>query len=415
VTTVAVALRRYLPGAAAYAVPVGLLLILAALVRWHGQLPYPDGHFRYGDHYRYIALARQPFGSGDRLAHQGPFCWRLLTPLLVHGLYVSLGMPILTGFWLVTVAGLLGATLALEWVLRSLGLPPGAVVAGGLAFVLLGPATGFSLWASTYADALPLCLLILMLGCAAHRWGPALLPLAVLGVLAKETTLIGVLFAFAWAWSHRDRWLWRWALLAGMSAVALLLALHLLIPATNSQVATIEGIYLSPAIVERLVPLVGQAPAIAAVTLGRLLAATAGTWTMLLPVALLQRWHRPHFWRKDPAFVVLLVTTTAQVFVALDVERVVAYGAPAVLAACCWEIETLAQRWLVSRWLLWLPLLGTQAYMWLPYAGWPAPVTAYVAVWLLDWPHWVPAIAGFALSVALLVRRRWSVPAGYKV
>src|SRR5579859_6374408 len=114
--------------------PLALLAGLAALVRGHWQLPYPDARWAYADHYRYIAIAQQPFGSSNPLAHEPPFCWRILTPLVVH----LLPLPTLDGFWLVTLAGLAGAVLALQWALRGLGLPTGAVAAGGLVLVLLG-------------------------------------------------------------------------------------------------------------------------------------------------------------------------------------------------------------------------------------------------------------------------------------
>jgi hypothetical protein len=113
-------------------------------------------------------------------------------------------------------------------------------------------------------------------------------------------------------------------------------------------------------------------------------------------------------------FAIFLVAATAQIFIALDVERLVAYGAPAIIAACCFEAEWLAQRWHVSRWVVWLPVLAVQAIVWLPYAGWPAPANAYVSLWLLGWPYWVLAGAIGVVAAYMTFGRRWRVRAQLK-
>jgi hypothetical protein len=129
-----VRLPRLLP-----AVPAALLLALAALVRLHGRLPYPDSRYAVGDHERYMAITLQPWGSPGPLAHQPPFSWRVLTPWLVHALHVVGGFSIRDAFWLITLAGLLGATVGLQWFLRGLGLSQRATVAGALPSCCWGP------------------------------------------------------------------------------------------------------------------------------------------------------------------------------------------------------------------------------------------------------------------------------------
>src|SRR5438094_2802170 len=85
--------------------PLAVLALLAALMTRHGRLPYPDARFPY-DQYTYIAMAQHPLNAGALLGATlpriAPYCWRLLTPLLVH----VLPMPVLSGFWVVTVGSL---------------------------------------------------------------------------------------------------------------------------------------------------------------------------------------------------------------------------------------------------------------------------------------------------------------------
>ncbi len=87
-------------------VPLGVLGLLAALIAWHGTIPYPDARYDFADHERYLALAQQPFGSRDPLAQEAPFRWRLVVPLVVWALHATLGLPLTTGFWLLTLLAL---------------------------------------------------------------------------------------------------------------------------------------------------------------------------------------------------------------------------------------------------------------------------------------------------------------------
>ncbi len=382
-----------------FLLPVGVLLLLAFWVQAHGQIPYPDARLAFGDHYRYIALARHPFGSTDPLTQEAPFLWRILTPVVVHLLPVS---P-LTGFWIVTIAGLVGTTLALEWILQGLGLPPEAVLAGALAFVLLGPATGFSLWDYPLVEPLALCFLTLQVGCAVHGHRRMLLLVAVVGALAKETTLLGSLFAVAWAWKQQ-RALLPWSLAALLESVGTQTALRLFFPSASPY--TLLGAFEFSIGVQTITPYI--LTVLPLVEMERLLAATLGAWEIMLPLALLQLRHPPRFWRTYPAFLLLLVGAAAQIFIATDLERLAVYGFPSMIAACCFEIEYLAARWSVSRWILWPPVLLVEAYVWWFYASWPLS-DGFVSLTFVDLPHRILAggVAIAALSIlAVLIRTR---------
>jgi len=78
--------------------------------------------------------------------------------------------------------------------------------------------------------------------------------------------------------------------------------------------------------------------------------------------------HRPHVWR-SLAFVSVLVITYAQLIVAANTGRLVVYAFPVMIAAAVFEVEYLAGRLQVSRWLLWVPALTLELVWWAYKAG----------------------------------------------
>ena len=350
-------------------VPLGVLGLLAALIAWHGTIPYPDAHYDFADHERYLSLAQQPFGSRDPLAQEAPFRWRLVVPLVVWVLHTTLGLPLTTGFWLLTLLGLASATLALWWLLEGLGLSGEVRLAGTLAFVLLGPAVAFNLWLPYLVDPLALAIAILIMALAVHRiWWPLPL-LAVVGAATKETTLLVLVCALVLAWSTRDR--------AGMVlssigvglAGLVLGALHLLLPAAGGwTVARTFQISLG----QSASHLPYSLPVITLLLLSyRLLGVTVGAWLLLFPLALVALLWRRSPWRPHVAWVLLGIAGLAQVFVNTDNDRhAVLVAAPAFVLAACLGVERLTTRWRCSRWAIWGPVLVIQAYWSLGYAAW---------------------------------------------
>jgi hypothetical protein len=374
-----------------YGGPVALLLVLAGVVRAHGQMPFPDARLAYGDQYRYIAMAEH---ARSPLADQAPFAWRVVTPWLVS----MLPAPTLLGFWWVTVAGLAATTLAVEWFLLGIGLRDTTTAAGATAFVMLGPATGYALWAYTYADAVPLFCLTLALGCAVRHHGAALFVVVLIGALAKESIVLAPLFAAALAWTTSDTRLLRWAGLSLLGAVLVLVGLRLLIPTLGvySPLGKFVFVYVPPSLTA------GSILYAIAITVGRVLAATIGTWTGLLPFALLwMRWPGSKAHLRVPLLVVI-VCAAAQILVAEDVERLAAYAAPAVIAASALATESIAARWQRSPWALWAPIFVVLAYFWLPYAGWPQHANVYVSLGTLDEGHRLLAVLLFVVVILTL-------------
>src|SRR5437899_421139 len=75
-----------------------------------------------GDAPNYEAMARNPFSS-DPAAHHAPFCWRVLVPWLVYVL-TRLGLPLQSGFFLITVISLCGTVIGIYALLRLSGATP---------------------------------------------------------------------------------------------------------------------------------------------------------------------------------------------------------------------------------------------------------------------------------------------------
>jgi len=255
---------------ALYLAPVALLFALALLVRANGRIPYTDLHWvADGDQARYLAMATHPF-STDALVREPPFCWRILVPLVVY----ILPLPAPTGFWLLTVLALAVATLALEWFLLGLGLPPAAASAGGFAFVLLGPAVGFTLWDYMLVDPAAFALLALALGAAAHRRGPLLLATLLLFAATKETALIGAAFGVFWAFEKRDWKLLRWGAGGLVGVIGVIFLIRLAIPANApySYLTEMQNIHAK------------YTPTWSAFEQQTILSGTVDAWNILLPL-----------------------------------------------------------------------------------------------------------------------------------
>jgi hypothetical protein len=341
--------QKILRRLALYLAPVALLLVLALLVHNHGRIPYTTPIWiQNGDQARYLAMATHPF-SMDALVREPPFCWRILVPLVVS----ILPLPAPTGFWILTVLSLAVATLALEWFLLGLGLPPAAAAAGGFAFVLLGPAAGFTLWDFMLVDPESFALLALALALAVHRRGLLLLVTLLIFAATKETAFIGAIFGVIWAFEKRDWTLLRWAAGGLVGVIAIIFLIRLALPANASYgyLTEMQRIHAT------------YTPTWSAFEQQTILSGTIDAWNILLPLAILQLIHRPRVWR-SPAFVSVLVVVYAQLIIAANTQRLVAYAFPVMIAAAAFEIEYLAGRLQVSRWLLWLPALTLEFVWW---------------------------------------------------
>ncbi len=372
---------------------LALLIGEALLVQWHGQLGVVnDASF-------YVAMAQYPLNPSSYVP---PYGWRVLTPLLVH----ILPLPIDAGFWLLTLLCLAGTIFALQAFLRGLGMSNRAILIGGMVWVTLGPATGYLLY--NYHAVDPLSCLLLSAAMACVVWRRGLLLVVVLAGMAfnKELVLLAAIFAVLWAFERRDHAMQRWSVIGLLLSTGVLIGLRVVLPAGQYSIFQFDAIYVDDRAPSKL-----GAIATTAGTWGTLLssnwrlvraivramAATAGTWGILLPVALLAL-RRPGIMRSWATWI-LLIGATAQVLVSWDVERVVMYGFPVIIAAVVTEE--------FRHWVVWALLLLTQSWWWLSFAGW----SDYFHILPPDPPHLIFEGIVIVLSVAALaVVVKQSVP-----
>jgi hypothetical protein len=193
--------------------------VLASFVWWHGQMDYMPGANWDGDSAFYMAMAHDPFGHNPYV-YGPPYCWRILVPLLAHILPFSLRM----NFWLTTLAGLALTTWAVSWLLK--GFAQDAVLAGTLSFLLLGPATAFTLWDDMLVDPLAFAWITLAIAAMVHRRGWVLIGALVLGAFTKESILLAVGFALLWTIEQRDWAFWRWVAAGTIGCFGVLIELR---------------------------------------------------------------------------------------------------------------------------------------------------------------------------------------------
>jgi len=311
---------------------------------------------------------------------------RVLTPLLVW----AAPFGVATGFWLTTLLGLAAATLGLEWFLGGLGLPRASAVAGGLAFVALMPACAWTLYDTCLVDPLAFACVTLALGAAVHRRGPVLLLAACLGALAKETTIFAPVFALLWAAETKDRQMLRWSLASLAGALAVLDILHAAIsvlPGWSYLVMTTR---------------IGGSTFARGLVFDRLLRATLGTWGILLAPALVAG----AFWRRR-APAAFLGMVTLQIVVSFDVERVVAYAFPVVIAAACFGVDALTRDRPGLRWPVWIAIYALELGARYAYGPtYPFSLSPGLALS-------IPLVAA-SVTVAIAVRQRlfsvWPAP-----
>ena len=121
------------------------LLIVAANIAYVSAMtrtlpPPPHEIVRYGDHFLYLEIARAPFANDVR----SPFCWRFLSPLIVHAVADANDLPSLElAFYLLNVFCLTACLIVFFFYLESLGFSVGE---GILGVFLLGSLPGFGRW-----------------------------------------------------------------------------------------------------------------------------------------------------------------------------------------------------------------------------------------------------------------------------
>jgi hypothetical protein len=320
-------------------VELGLLAFLMYL----GLLDPVLSRHPLGDSPNYEAMARNPFSS-DPEAHIPAHCWRVLTPWLVYVL-TRLGLPLHSGFLLITVIGLCGTVIGIYALLRlCCDATPWQALAVALLVQTLYAIGLFVLWGYVGTDALEYLLLVLafiLYWQDQPRWLMVVLALA---VLDRETALIAVA-AFAGEQVIRRDWQrLKTYLPAYIVPILIILVLHIAIYQVGSWGLLDQIDYTWR---ERF-GLVGRPTTLELFGTVNVYALnvyhlTIGSFDLLLPLLLLQVIHPPYVARR-PVVWIFLLATAAQIPIAWDNERLMIVAAPVFAVAALYELRWIAQR-----------------------------------------------------------------------
>jgi hypothetical protein len=374
------------------------LLVLAgnvAYVAAHmGSVVHKPKHVLETDHYRYIEMAKGREGRAE-LAHQPPYCWRVLVPWMAGRMAVA-GVDLNLAFWIITNLSLFAFLLVTFLYLRQLGF---ALPTALLGIALTGLIQGAVRWFEyQYWMTDPTSLFLLMLAVYGIRAGWTA-PLAVIGILAalvRETSISVFVLYFLRECRSRPilRTAVRTALLAALP-VATLVIVRVLVPANQSD-SLWSGIEDTMGF------------RIRHWNDNQLYVLTVGSWGVLCPLVLLFPGRLLALMRRQIPEVVYLVIVYGTLLIGNCTERLVAYALPVTLPAALVFFETLVAESRVS-WRVWAAaVLGAQGvfYVCARFAGEPG-VSMYQ-------PTSLPVVATMAIfwlsGIAVLARRSRAHP-----
>jgi hypothetical protein len=233
---------------------------------------------------------------------------------------------------------------------------------GALCFVVLAPATEFNLWDYMLTDPLSFFLLTASMACAIHRKWLSMFAFCILLSFSKELALPAAVFAVLWSLETRDNAGIRWSRASLIGSLLVLGLLRYLIHPSSaySVMEQFKSIYrpFSFSNVEN-----------------RLRSATEWTWYFLLPLGLLQLFTPPYVLRR-PSCIVFLILIMSQLLIAGDIDRVIDYGFPVVVAACACQLDYFIERRKIVAASIGAFVLLAQAGIWLSYGKFIDPKLA---------------------------------------
>jgi hypothetical protein len=337
------------------ALPLVLSFLLTSALLFGARFVVP-GHPNYPkpwDHHKYIWMA-----TDDPLDfHVAPFCWRVLVPALAKALPFDLEWSFfLIAFAGVWMTGVVVYCLALRW----LSSPSYGLVAL-LMWVSLGWAGKLVLRNFWLPDSLAFFFVALAVYAILARRDALFVASVALGVLAKESVFFVVPLYYT---LRTERWidlglLKRCALLALPSALMLVL-LRVFIPALNEDPAYLSTLPETVRLVQEGASSYGYRELFLSVGVERLrnisawdlYAYSAGTFgvILLLPLFALRRTGVLLL-----RFLPFLLLVYAQLFFAVNTERLLVLAFPAVLLMALAGIEGISERLSIGPgWFVWL-------------------------------------------------------------
>lgn len=340
------------------------------------------------------------------LAHWAPFCWRVLTPLLVH----AMNLPVLEGFLWLNFAGQTAAAVLLWALLRRLGVAPGLAGAGVALHLTSFWGPRFAFWSPAHIETMSMVLTLALLLAMVSGRSISTAALFVFAALQREQLLTLALFHLLWLRSARG-WSWPRALAVACAAVlpgALVqLALRTMIEPINSHALVPSILFYHQQRWDHVVESRGL----------YLVRFVVGTLHTLGGLPILCLLGGPPLWRalrREGHWLVMALVTWLLVWVGgVDNERRVFYAFPLLLAPLLmhWGETPLARRTLplliwvfaghVTLNLILINLSSPEMYgrtaisVFLPHGDLPRHVARLGAVW-----------AAMALGGGALLRRR---------
>lgn len=142
-----------------------------------------------GDLARYVNMA---LPNGDfKLAHEPPFVFRVLIPLLVHGLFL-LGVPFESGFFSITSLALTISTIAIYYLVRGCNVSRLEAACATVGYVTIYWAVAYNFHDFFLIDASAQAFIVcILLAVQRQRFNVAIL-LATIGILCNERTFLVV-------------------------------------------------------------------------------------------------------------------------------------------------------------------------------------------------------------------------------
>lgn len=269
------------------------------------------------DHRSYIAMALEgPLAART----EAPFCWRLLTPALVHAA-VERGADLNLAFYGLTSLALFGFLFTLHRLLLQLGFAPREAALGLLLTGLLPGAVRWYHYQYWMTDPLALFLLALAFLLVETRRDAALAALGALAAANRETSLIVFPYHLARALQAGGGWraLARSAAVAAPAVLSLAWIRYGLVPRPDESLAAT----VREALGFRWRHLLDN----------QLYLASLGSFGVLLPLALLFPSRFGAWLRRRPHEAAVVALAYASLALANNTERLLAYALPVAVPA----------------------------------------------------------------------------------
>lgn len=403
-------------------VELGLLAFLMQL----GLLdPLKSWRYPTIDALFYQAMAQNPF-STDSMVHTGPFCWRVLTPLLVY-LLTKTGLSLLGGFLLIATISLIGTVIGVYVLLRL----SGATIWQTLAVTLLVQtqyAVGLAgLWDYVRTDPLSYLLLVLAFICYLQNRPRWLLVTLALGVLNRETALFAVAAFAGEQVIHRDWERLKGYLPAYIVPILITIVLRISIYQVGNYLLSELGTTYQVGNYN-LLSEIGTTWAGRSALTGRgstislfgnvnpyllnIYHLTINSYGLLLPLFILQLIHSPYTVRRPMVWIFVLVTTISSTVFAGDNERLMIVTFPVFALAAWYELRWLAQRTNMPAAAIGFFLVIVQSIFLLGQFFKTVQDFSFVTAIKLLEPHWMRelwVLSVFVLAGAALAATLWAL------